>query len=85
MTHNDYSKLQTKIGEVYTTCYDLGERIEEQGNVSELENLKTWVNKKKEEITNWAVEHDAEHGVLVDIENDFDTMLDTINESINEL
>lgn len=85
MTHNDYSKLQTKIGEVYTTCYDLGERFEEQGNVSELENLKTWVNNKKEDVINWAVEHDAEHGVLVDIENDFDTMLDTINESINEL
>lgn len=40
MTHNNYSELQRKIGEVYTTCYDLGERIEEQGNVSELENLK---------------------------------------------
>lgn len=40
MTHNDYSKLQTKIGEVYTTCYDLGEVAEEQGNVSEFENLK---------------------------------------------
>lgn len=85
MTHNNYSELQRKIGEVYTTCYDLGERIEEQGNVSELENLKTWVNNKKEEVINWAVEHDAEHGVLVDIENDFNTMLDTINESINEL
>lgn len=85
MTHNDYSKLQTKIGEVYETCYEIGEVAEEQGNVSELENLKTWVNNKKEEVINWAVEHDAEHRVLVDIENDFDTMLDTINESINEL
>ena len=85
MTHNNYSELQRKIGEVYTTCYDLGERIEEQGNVSELENLKTWVKNKKEEVINWAVEHDAEHDVLVDIDNDFDNMLDTINESINEL
>lgn len=85
MTHNNYSELQRKIGEVYETFYEIGEVAEEQGNVSELENLKTWVNNKKEEVINWAVEHDAEHGVLVDIENDFDTMLDTINESINEL
>lgn len=85
MTHNNYSELQRKIGEVYETFYDLGERIEEQGNVSELENLKTWVNNKKEEVINWAVEHDAEPSVLADIDNDFDNMLDTINESINEL
>lgn len=85
MTHNNYSELQRKIGEVYETFYEIGEVAEEQGNVSELKNLKTWVNRKREEVTIWAVEHDAEHGVLADIDNDFDNMLDTINESINEL
>lgn len=85
MTNNNYSELQRKIGEVYETFYEIGERFEEQCNVSELKNLKTWVNRKREEVTSWAVEHDAEHDVLVDIKNDFDNMLDTINESINEL
>lgn len=87
MTHEEYEEyeeLNDLMDSIYDIFYDKAEQIKESGNVSEFLKLKDWVNQTHEEMKSWSVGFNAEDAVLKEIGQDFNNLLNELDNMIKE-